>query len=253
VDERPNVFVARARGTLAFFQGDADEALRQADIWIAVARSSGDDYELAHANCMRAGAMLARSEEEAGAAWEEAVRFARDAEIPSALSIALPTLAGFLPFEESDRALALLEEAVVNATGLGDPLGASQVTLTRAAIAARRGDWKPALRAAVDVGEQKLQLGDLVTIWASFHFGVSALFHLGELEPAAVLRGKTEAITDSDLVPEEAIEDLATIDAGLVDAFGAEVNATLRERGNALSIPDAVAYLRANADRVLSE
>jgi predicted ATPase/class 3 adenylate cyclase len=252
LDEQPNVYVARARGTLAFFQGDANEALRQAGIWIDVARSSGDAYELAHANCLRAGAMFVRSEEEAAAAWEEAVAFARDAEIPSALSIALPTLAGFLPFEQSDRALALLEEAAANAAGLGDPLGVSQVTLTSAAIAARRGDWRPALRAAADVGEQKLQLGDLVTIWGPFHFATSALFHLGQLEPAAVLRGKLDAI-DRSLLPEEAIEDLASIDAGLVDALGAEATAAVRERGAALSNSDAVAYVRAHADRVLSE
>src|SRR5262249_9092486 len=154
---------------------------------------------------------------------------------------------------ESDRALALLEEAVINATRLGDPLGASQVLMTRAVIAARRGDWRPALRTAAEVGEQKLQLGDVVTVWGAFHFGASALFHLGELEPAAVLRGVTDAITYLSVIPEEAIEGLANIDAGLADAFGAEVAATLRERGAALSIPDAVAYLRAQADRVLSE
>jgi hypothetical protein len=196
--------------------------------------------------------MFVRSQEEAAAAWEEAVAFARDAEIPSALSIALPTLAGFLPFEHSDRALALLEEAAVNAAGLGDPLGVSQVTLTSAAIAARRGDWRPALKAAADVGEQKLQLGDLVTIWGPFHFATSALFHLGNLEPAAMLRGKLDAI-DGSLLPEEAIEELASVDAGLIDALGAEATAALRERGAALSIPDAVASVRAHADRVLSE
>jgi hypothetical protein len=67
-----------------------------------------------------------------------------------------------------------------------------------------------------------------------------------------MLRGKLDAI-DGSLLPEEAIEELASVDAGLIDALGAEATAALRERGAALSIPDAVASVRAHADRVLSE
>ncbi len=54
---------------------------------------------------------------------EESVRVARDAGIFSALSIGLPFLAGMLPIEESERALALLDEAIEVGRLVGDRWG----------------------------------------------------------------------------------------------------------------------------------
>ena len=49
----------------------------------------------------------------------EAVRVARTAGIDAALVFGLPTLATWLPLEESQRALALLDEAIEIATRIG--------------------------------------------------------------------------------------------------------------------------------------
>ena len=52
-------------------------------------------------------------------------------------------------------------------------------------------------------------------------------------------------------VPEWILEIKATTDAALLDALGEQHLATLIERGAALDITDAVAYLRTEADRIL--
>ena len=45
---------------------------------------------------------------------------------------------------------------------------------------------------------------------------------------------------------------MATTDAALIEALGEQHVATLAEQGAALEITDAVAYLRAEADRALA-
>ena len=74
--------------------------------------------------------------------------------------IGLPILAIWLPIEESERALALLDEAIEIGTRIGDRLGVSNAMGIKARIAARRGDWRTALQVAVDSAEQTLELGD---------------------------------------------------------------------------------------------
>ena len=81
---------------------------------------------------------------------EESVRVARDAGIFSALSIGLPFLAGMLPIEESERALALLDEAIEVGRLVGDRWSVRQVTMAKGSIALQRGEWRTALQLALD-------------------------------------------------------------------------------------------------------
>ena len=182
--------VANARAVLAFYRGDLEQVVPHAQEWAELARASGDDYELAMALTLLATARL--HEPEAGLAMlEESVRVARDGGIFSALSIGLPFLAGMLPIDESERALALLDEAIEVGRLVGDRWSVRQVTLAKASIALQRGEWRSALQMALDYIDHDAAsaLGD-----PFFHAGI-ALCRLGCFEPAAVLIGKADAMT----------------------------------------------------------
>src|SRR5262249_56604312 len=114
--------VARAQATLALFGGCFEDARRHAAEWVELARASGDAYELAHALTMLATASQNTEPtfDPAIAAADEAVRVARTAGNDKALSDALPMLAGWLPYAESQRALALLDEATEISARIGD-------------------------------------------------------------------------------------------------------------------------------------
>jgi hypothetical protein len=244
--------VARAQATLAFFRGDFEEARHHAGEWVELARSS-DAYELTHALVMLGGAFQV-TEPTVDAAIEtddEAVRVARAAGIDSVLTFALPTLAGWLPLEESQRALASVEEGIEAATRIGDRIAVSNAMGIRARLAARLGDWRTALQVAVDSVELAFEVGDHSLVSRSLSTAGVPLCALGSCEPAAVLFGKANAMMERWGVA-WILEMFAATDAALVEALGEQHVATLAARGAALDITEAVAYLRAEADRVLA-
>ena len=182
---------------------------------------------------------------------EEAVRVARAAGVDGALAIALKNLATWLPLEESQRAFALVDEAIEIGTRIGDRQSVSNAMAARAKIAARRGDWRTALRGAVDAAEQALELGDLGLVSRSLYTaGVRVVL-------ARVLRARRRPLRqghrDSGTMGRETtLEMLAATDAALLETLGEQQVATLAKRGAALDNTDAVAYLHAEADRALA-
>jgi tetratricopeptide (TPR) repeat protein len=235
--------IANARAVLAFFRGDLEQVVPHAQEWAELARAAGDDYELALALMLLASARL--DEPDGLAFLEESVRVARDAGIFSALSMSLPFLAGMLPIEESERALALLDEAIEVGRLVDDRWSVLQVTLAKGSIALQRGDWRAALQLALDYFDHEAAnaVGDPLV-----YAGV-ALCQLGCFEPAAVLIGKADAMAPR-IWPDWGLTILAATDAALVAALGEEQATTLAERGAALEYADAVAYLRAQATSV---
>ena len=245
--------VARAQSTLAMFRNDFEEARRHAEEWVELARKSGDPYELAGA-LLTLGGPLQSTEptlDPAIATTEEAVRVARAAGIDTALVFGLSNLASWLPYEESQRALTLLDEAIEVGTRIGDRLGVSYAMAIKAGIAARRGDWRTALQVSVDAAEQMLELGAHWYMSRSLYWAGVALCALGSCEPAAVVLGNANAITER-WVPDWIVEIGAATDATLLETLGEQQVATLTARGAALDITDAFAYLRAEADRALA-
>lgn len=240
--------VANARAVLAFFQGDLERVVPHAQEWVELARASGDDYELALALSLVAAARM-REPGVGIAALEESVRVAREAGVFSALSISLPFLAGMLPIEESERALALLDEAIEVARLVDDRWSLPQITLAKSAIAAQRGDWPTTLRMAVDYVDR--DEGTAVTI--PFFLAGHALCRLGRFEPAAVLVGKADAMTTARSGPDWATNLGTATDAALLEALGEQEVAALAARGAALENADAVAYLRAQTESVLQD
>ncbi|MEX1008121.1 MAG: BTAD domain-containing putative transcriptional regulator [Acidimicrobiia bacterium] len=245
--------VPRAQAILAFFRGDFEEARRHAGEWVELARTARDPYELAHALVMLASALQITEPtlDAAIAAGDEAARVARTAGIDSALSFGLPNLANWLPYEESERALTLLDEATEVSTRIGDRWGVAHATHQKGHIAARRGEWRTALRAIVDASDQNLQLGALANVGLCHLAGV-AFWELRLFEPAAVLIGKSDAMTELS-APDWVLEMKAAADAALREALGEPQVARLAEQGAALDIADAVAYLHAEADQALRQ
>ena len=244
--------VARAQTAGAFFANDFEGARRHAVEWVELARASGDVYELANA-LLLLGSALRFTEPTLAAAIatvEEAVRVARAAGIETQLVFGLSTLATWLTSVEPHRALVLLEEAIEVSTRIGDRMGAANALGNVAGVAARGGDWRTALRAAVDSAEEKLELGAQLIMSGSLYWAGVALCALGSYEPAAVVLGNANAMTEP-WVPEWILDIKATTDADLLQALGEQHLATLTEQGAALEIAAVVADLRAEADRTL--
>ncbi len=245
--------VARAQTQGAFFVNDFEQARRHAVEWVELARDSGEPQELASALLMLSSALrfTEPTRDAAIATVDEGVLVARAAGIDTVLVFLLSTLATWLPSDESQRALALLDEAIEVSTRIGDRLGAANALGNVAGIAARGGDWRTALRAAVDSAEAKLELGAQLIMSGSLYWAGVALCALGSYEAAAILLGNANAMTEP-WVPEWILDIKTATDAALLEALGEQHLATLTARGAAMDITDVVAYLRAEVARILA-
>jgi hypothetical protein len=123
--------------------------------------------------------------------------------------------------------------------------------MVKARLAARHGDWPTALQGALDAAEQTLEHGDHGVASRSLYTAGAVLCALGSYEPAAVLFGKSDAMTTR-WGPDWALEMLTATDAALLEALGEQQVAALAAHGAALDLAEAVAYLRAEADRTLA-
>ena len=245
--------VCQPPATLAMFRGDLETALRYSDEWVRLARPGGDPYELASALIMQSSALQVSDAEGALRTLEEAVQVAREGGVASALSIGLSNLGGSLPDTDSERALELLAEAEEIGSQVGDTQGVAHAITMRGWIACRRGEWRDALDAAARTAQQRLRNGDLAMIFDTYLQGAAALAGLGFREPAALLHGAGAGAVFEHPGPDWWLEMEARTRGALLDGLGAERLAVLLSTGAAMSDPEAVAYLRAEADRVLRE
>jgi len=246
--------VGLARACLVMLSSpEPDAAVRPTDDWVALARASGDPYELANALTLLGIMRTFRLDPEgdAAAVLDEAIRVGREAGAVAALSIALATRAQGLARTDGDRAIALLDEAAEVGLANDDRLGAANALGAKTMIAARRADFPTALRTAADVAQQWLDAGNLMSMNQATWGAAVALCGLGRFEAAAVLLGRGDAQLgrlvagiDQDL--------LAVVDDALGAALGEEEVTTLAARGAAMEIPQAVALIRAEADELLA-
>jgi predicted ATPase/class 3 adenylate cyclase len=235
--------VSRAAAILAFFGGDLALGRVRAEEWVAVARPTGDPYEIAQALTLLTGAQSSTGDlDRARASGQEAVQVARDAAIPAALSIAVSMLSGTLPIDESDRMLALLDEAIQVGTQIGDRLSVATSIANKGWVLAYRGDNHLALRAASEAAERYLHAGDLATTGVALSLGAVALTHLGQPEPAAVLFGVARRLVGGAL-PVWAEQLISDAETALIAQLGEAQYDTLRAQGAALTPVDALAYL----------
>ena len=162
---------------------------------MTAARASEDHFGLSDALIFLGVVLLQlAAPDDAREAFEEALRVARADGIPSSLALNLSTVAGYLPIEESERAVSLLDEAIDVGIRCGDHMAVTPRSCTRGCIAARRGDWRSALAAAADATEPQLEMGDVIGLQSTYMLAAAAFSGLGHDEEAAVVIGKVASI-----------------------------------------------------------
>jgi hypothetical protein len=241
--------VHMAAAFLAMWQGNFDQARRDAGAAVDLARATQDPFELANALTLYA-TTLQPDNNHAAVAAEEAVGVAREAELP--LPHALFLLSTIIAHEQPARAYALLDEAADIARKIGDDWWIASTLAHRASLALLAEDWPTALRIATDAAEQDLQLGGSTMLGAIFRNASGALAHLQVLEPAAVLAGFTGG-DPAPMVGQEWYEDWSATEQLLLDTLGPTRTAELKAHGSTLSNADALVYLRSQCDQALAD
>jgi hypothetical protein len=263
VEERRGAWGAaacRAAATLAFFTGDVDEAGRRADEWVEVARAEGNDYELSQALVMQGTTVHFTGHGNPVPIHEDAVRIAREANVLTALAMALGALAisltggerKALDPETARRAAAAAEEAYEVGTLIGDPTSVDIARGLRGQIAMRRAEFRAALEAYAESAEVIVARGGRTVVVVPLLCQATCAFAgLGRLETAAVLLGAADALLPTRFGPVWAMDWLVELDATLPQRLGAERFAELRSQGAILGPTEAVEYLCVEAARAL--
>jgi hypothetical protein len=241
-----------AAGTLAMFQGNLDQARRDAQVAVDLARANQDPLELSTALTLFA-ATLQPDRNKVVVVAEEAVRVARNAETPSGSLYAFFQLAGIIGSEQPARADALLVEAADIAHKLGDRWAVATALSFRAGIAIVQEDWDGALRMQTEAAERDLELGGSSHLGATFLGASITLAQLQLLEPAAVLAGFVDARFTYQVFDEELKLLVVATEQLLLDGLGATHTAELKVRGATLSDAEAVVYLRSQRDRAVTD
>ncbi len=92
-----------------------------------------------------------------------------------------------------------------------------------------------------------------MTLAQSLDLSAVSLCALRCFEAAAVITGTTNALAPHRAPPAWAAELMTAAGTAVVEALGEQPRAALEARGAALEVGDAVAYLRAQSDVVLSD
>jgi hypothetical protein len=235
--------------------GDLEDARNRAEICLEQARTSGDAYEIVGALMLLAGALMNEPTRGLLVA-EEAACLAREAGIVSSLGLALTTQLIYIEGKDDPaRELATMNEIRDVALSLGDEQLLAITSTFPATTRARQGDWPPVLRAIADAAAQ-FTGGGYTSLAVSLFRDATIVFTALEcFEPGAVILGFADAHDAySRRIPNVEYTGLvrATDDA-LLDALGEDKLSELKAQGSALDLPDAVAYLRTEANRALSE
>jgi predicted ATPase len=246
------------RATLEFYRGDLEAARRHGEEAVVLARPTNDPYELGYALTIFgvAAGYSSSGSTEAVPALEEAVHIAREAGIASTLSAGLLTLAVMLPLDEVPRKFSLLDEAIEVSRTIENRLAICSCNGYKALLAAHSGEWRSALRASADAAEQQRKFGVTGPLHPSLWAAAVALVGLGYPEPAAVLVGAADAKGPAGIrrpLEDWGIEMAVSTDASLLASLGEERLAALRSRGAVLEPAEALAFLRAEAERVLDD
>jgi predicted ATPase/class 3 adenylate cyclase len=237
--------------------GRMEDAGPLARRWAECARAISDDYGLSQALIM-VGMPLAFSGDLAGAlvSLDKAVETARRLGNPTAITYATMT-AGLVRTEaEPERALGLLDEALDQATSVGNNLGIGLVLSTSANLHLNLGAWAEAARLMVRSIKHFHQIGDVSFFKGQLHPAVVVLESAHADESAAVIYGATpigrgeyggEDLSDAPWVNRfyQAIDTLRTRLGD--DRFAASV-----ARGSIMDDGDVVAFFRDEVDRLLS-
>ena len=238
--------------------GRMEELEPLAQRWVEHARSIADDYELAQALVV-VGLPSAFAGDLAGALTyiDEAIEIARRLGNPTAITYTTMT-AGLIQVESApERALNLLDEALLQASSVGNNLGIGMVLQTSAYLHTTHGSCEEALRLTIRGAEHFYGIGDLNFLRGLLHPAVVVLARAGADESAAMLYGATPMgmgsyeggeFADAPWVMEfdHAVESLQT-------RLGDERFAACAARGSRMDEDELVALLREEVAHLLSD
>jgi predicted ATPase len=249
----PNPANFQAPATIALFSGEPEIGREHARAWVAAARAAGDGYETVQGLTMLS-ATLSGTGDIAGAVqvMEEAVAEATRLGNPSNLSFALMTYGLQLnAAEQPARAIPVLEEAVAVGIEVGNQQGVASALNGFASAQAQLGDHRAALVTFLDGLELQVRMGEQFTLDNTLYAIASCLAELGEFEASAMLDGCAEAVADF----RPAVEPFAGMREASIDAcsaaLGSERHEELRARGAAMSHEEALALVREAARPLL--
>jgi hypothetical protein len=250
-----HLVVGTTGGMLSLFRGDLEGARNRAEVCLEQARTSGDADELVGALMLLAGALMNEPARGLLVA-EEATRLAREAGIVSSLGLALNTQLMYIEGKDDPaRERATMNEIRDIASVLGDQQLMAIASTFSVNTRARQGDWPPVLRAIADAAVPFTDGGYTSFAGNLFRDATFAFTALEQFEPGAVILGFADAHDPyGRRIPNVEYRGLVTAtDTALLDALGEDKLSELKARGSAFDLPDAVAYLRTEANRALSD
>jgi predicted ATPase/class 3 adenylate cyclase len=242
-----------ARGVLAMFRGDPDTAQREAERWLALARASGDKYEIAHALLLLGSAQrIGFGENQGNPALEETLAVAREVGVPSILSLALQMLGMVIVSTDPQRAVMLLDEANDLMIKLGDQLGVSVNRSQQGRIANEAGDFRTGFLRSVAAFRLAYEYGR-VSANAGVLYGVAiSLCGLGEYESAAVLCGHADRVIKMAFAEQDLVELREALSLAR-DELGDDRVRELEAQGAATDTAAIMEYLRAISGRIAGD
>jgi len=251
--ERPGR--CQAPTTLALFSGQFEEAAEHAQHWVALARAAGDDEQIVQSLTILTTVQAWGGElDVALSTGEAAVEAARRLGAPGLLAFALVGHGSNLVQRDrpgdSERALAVLNEALELATVVGNHQAMSAVLINTAHIRRRQGDAAAALGAALDAVEMFHHIGSPGPVAPGLLTVAQILSDLGEHEPAVMLIGYADHVHRIPWTGELVADRTAAL-AAATEALGKEHLDELERRGATLDDAAAIELGRRAAQPAL--
>jgi hypothetical protein len=240
VDGRALCRVLSLAAGIAGFDYGSTELLPLAERGVEVARSVGDDFELAQALCLAwVHHWQTRDVAAAVAGSDEALAVARRLGSPSALCYALFS-SGCVRIDNPALALPYLEQALAAAEQVGNPLGAGMALSLTAAVHGEQGDWVGAAPYVARSIRSYHRAGDR-NGFAQQLVGVGLVLDaVRDDEGAAIVFG-TRGFQQ--VWPRTAVADrVVAAEAGLRARLGEERFATCAARGDAMDDDELAAF-----------
>jgi predicted ATPase/class 3 adenylate cyclase len=244
--------VCAATSTAQFGEIDAALGIYAAGIELLV-DGQGDEYSAAALHAGRAMHLAAYGRfDEARAAGEQAVAYARRLHNPTATSVALYGLGWSLYESDPGAAQAALEEAIALSEEAAVEGGLDAMLGLVAPLRFRAGDVAGALDALCTTVSRMREIGERQSVNNALDASITTLPALGEREVPAVLSGIRSVETFG---PRRGVSGpaQARLDAAVAElrtALGDEAFEAAVARGAAMSDEEALTYLLAELQRV---
>ena len=245
--------VLRAKGNMLFAFNRLSETRRVLTDALAIYRSLGDDFETGTALVeLSLGSIgIAGEYEEAVEACQEGIALLRRIDAKAEIAYGLNVLGELTRAQgDNDLAQSAYEECLTVAIEIGDKLREGFQYGNLGAIAMNRGDFNLARERLKRAGSLAAELGNRWFVLDNLAYQACAIGGCGKPRRAARLLGASEALHSSFEIELQAsdLPDYERWVAMVREELGEETFNALREEGSAMTLEQAVAYARNDAD-----